>query len=68
MNGIPVYPLPKNGERPYLATPATPFLGVIFWVFLAFFSPLPSNLISCTITLPTQLIFIFIFIIQLHPH
>jgi len=25
MNGIPVYPLPKNGERPYLAPPKTLF-------------------------------------------
>jgi len=34
MNGIPVYPRPKNGERPYLATPKpvfrNPFLA-LFW-------------------------------------
>jgi len=27
-------PQPKNGERPYLATSETPFLGVIFGLFL----------------------------------
>jgi len=30
MNGIPVYPHPKNGERPYLATPKPGFSGPIF--------------------------------------
>jgi len=33
MNGIPVYPHPKNGERPYLATPKPGFLGPIFGLF-----------------------------------
>jgi len=33
MNGIPVYPLPKNGERPYLATSAASFLGLFFGYF-----------------------------------
>jgi len=26
MNGIPVYPSPQNGERPYPGTPKTRFL------------------------------------------
>jgi len=30
-------PGPKNGERPYLAVPETPFLGVVFWSFSAHF-------------------------------
>jgi len=30
MNGIPVYPLLKNGERPYLAPPKPGFSGPIF--------------------------------------
>jgi len=36
MNGIPVYPRPKNGERPYLAVSvpsfSDPFFGP-FWRF-----------------------------------
>jgi len=28
-------PGPKNGERPYLAVPETPFLGSVFWHFSA---------------------------------
>jgi len=28
-------PEPKNGERPYLAVPETPFLGVVFGSFSA---------------------------------
>jgi len=31
-------PGPKNGERPYLATSETPFLGVIFGSFSANFT------------------------------
>jgi len=30
LNGIPVYPFSKNGERPYLAPPKTQFLAPIF--------------------------------------
>jgi len=30
-------PEPKNGERPYLAVPETPFLGVIFGLFYRHF-------------------------------
>jgi len=33
MNGIPVYPMSKNGERPYLATPEASFLGLFFGHF-----------------------------------
>jgi len=33
MNGIPVYPLPKNGERPYLAPPKTQFSDLFFGYF-----------------------------------
>jgi len=51
MNGIPVYPHPKNGERPYLATPkpgfSDPIFGRFWRVFVALsfsdycFRPLP---------------------------
>jgi len=41
MNGIPVYPLPKNGERPYLATSAASFLGLFFGYFHLIFYPPP---------------------------
>jgi len=40
MNGIPVYPKPKNGERPYLAAPEATFLGLFFGLFLLFLLPL----------------------------
>jgi len=56
MNGIPVYPLPKNGERPYLAVPAASFLGLFFGYFhLIFYPPpvqhniTPTNLFSATL-------------------
>jgi len=34
-------PWPKNGERPYLAVPETPFLGVFFRLFLGILASLP---------------------------
>jgi len=45
MNGIPVYPLLKNGERPYLA-PSVP----VFWdPFFEDFDPFldPSDALFC---------------------
>jgi len=39
MNGIPVYPKPKNGERPYLAVPEATFWGLFFGLFLLFLYP-----------------------------
>jgi len=39
MNGIPVYPHPKNGERPYLAPSEPGFLDPIFEGF----SPILSS-------------------------
>jgi len=41
MNGIPVYPKPKNGERPYLAPSVAGFWSPIFADFYAILSPLP---------------------------
>jgi len=56
MNGIPVYPQPKNGERPYLATPKTTFWDPVFGYFHPTFCPPPvkpnipyTNLISATL-------------------
>jgi len=52
MNGIPVYPLSKNGERPYLASPKTqfsdPFFGLFGGIMLADYAgsllfPSPPN-------------------------
>jgi len=40
MNGIPVYPLPKNGERPYLASPKPVFWGSFFGYFSTFYTQL----------------------------
>jgi len=37
MNGIPVYPRRKNGERPYLAVPEPGFWTPKIRVFRAFF-------------------------------
>jgi len=46
MNGIPVYPLSKNGERPYLASPktqfSTRFLG-LFWGYSGAEDPPPTR-------------------------
>jgi len=39
MNGIPVYPLSKNGERPYLAVPEATFWGLFFGHFCYFSAP-----------------------------
>jgi len=38
MNGIPVYPKPKNGERPYLAVPEATFWGLFLGLILLFLS------------------------------
>jgi len=37
MNGIPVYPLSKNGERPYLAVPEPVFSGLFLGYFWGYF-------------------------------
>jgi len=68
MNGIPVYPHPKNGERPYLAVPEPAFSGLFLGLFLHFLSCLPSDLSSCLIKQPTPIYFILFYILQLNPH
>jgi len=45
-------PWPKNGERPYLAVPETPFLGVIFELFLGDSGPVSLFLFPLCILLP----------------
>jgi len=60
MNGIPVYPLSKNGERPYLATPEPGFLDPKIPDFRPFSGPPPPILFVCTLRAPinhTQLSF-----------
>jgi len=42
MNGIPVYPHPKNGERPYLAVPEPVFSGLFLGVFWGYRQPVPG--------------------------
>jgi len=39
MNGIPVYPMSKNGERPYLAPRVPSFLDLFFGHFWYNFNP-----------------------------
>jgi len=49
-------PGPKNGERPYLAVPETPFLGSVFWLFLAYFrAPAPHIYRACIIYIQFKL-------------
>jgi len=41
MNGVPVYPVPQNGERPYPGTPKMDFLGSWLGLFCPVF-PYPT--------------------------
>jgi len=64
MNGIPVYPHPKNGERPYLATPkpgfSGPIFGLISW-FLASGAASPWPIVALPIPTTGPLYFLFLF-------
>jgi len=55
MNGIPVYPHPKNGERPYLAVPEPAFSGLFWGLFWGYLLPDLCVFISATPTPMTQM-------------
>jgi len=57
MNGIPVYPSPKNGERPYPGPPKWPFWDPVLGVFFCSFRP----------TTPRFCLLVFLFRYLLQP-
>jgi len=62
MNGIPVYPHLKNGERPYLAVPKPGFWDPFFGAFSpVLYSPVPYYRLSKSKSTP-QTLFIILFL------